>query len=270
MRKKAIIFPAAAAVLGVAGALIRFAVVNTVYDEYGKVTVGHPAVSVMTIYAVICCLLMVVFAFISTSKAKYMTVFYSIIPSVSLSQRVIMTVLGIMMSVTSLMYYASTDSTALDTLYTLFGVLSGLSVIVIPWSVGKSGSSFTRCVFSLFPSIFACLWLIILYRANAGNPELFEYGMQCIAIAAIALSYFYIGGFIFGEGKYRRTVGSCLIATLMCFISVADNTGMQRFFYIIHGIALCLISIKFLSCPEPEISAATVIVSSDENNADAQ
>ena len=250
MRKKNYIFPLIAAAMGIVGAIIRFAALSNVYDEYGKVIQHHPAATVMTLYTVICCLILAVFAFFSTKNSKNIKTFENICTHSNIFERTVMIILGILLCFVSVGYYISVELASLDMLYALFGFLSGISTIVISLTIGNNSSSITRCVFALPTPIFACLWLIILYRTNAGNPALFEYGNQCLAIASIALAYFYIGSFIFGEGQFRRTVGLCLIATFLCFISAVDNTGIQRFYYVIHGIILCICSAKFLSCPD--------------------
>jgi hypothetical protein len=259
MRKKAIVYPCTAAVLGIVGGLIRFFVNKCVYDEYGKVISGHPGVIIMTVYAVVCCIIMASLAYISGKSASGATTFDSVFTVAGTSSHIVMTVLGIMLAIAGFAYYKSAQHTSMDLLYAIFAVLSALAVIVIPWTVGRPGSSLTRCVFALFPSIFACLWLIILYRTDAGNPALYEYGFECVAIAACALAYFYLGAYIYSDGKFGRTVASCLIAVLMCFISSADSTGAQQYLFIIHGVVLCLTSVRFIAGAGSEKTPSDVL-----------
>lgn len=114
-------------------------------------------------------------------------------------------------------------------LYTLIAALavcSGLSFPLICSAARRRFSPGLVSVFMTLPVIMFCLWLIACYRANANNPNVWNYAIEIIAICAVILALFHVSGYAFGRSTPKRTAFLCQFAAFMCITTLADSRYM--------------------------------------------
>ena len=61
-----------------------------------------------------------------------------------------------------------------------------------------------------------------------------------VAVGASMFAFFRLGGYVFGRPKWKRTLFSCMLATMLCITCLADGRylGMQIIFV---GLAASLL-----------------------------
>lgn len=75
----------------------------------------------------------------------------------------------------------------------------------------------------LLPAYTCCLWLIVAYQIQAGNPVQLEYIYGLFAIIAALLSQYYVAGFSFERPKPRRAILFTLLAIYFSIVTLADR-----------------------------------------------
>lgn len=77
----------------------------------------------------------------------------------------------------------------------------------------------------LLPAYSFCLWLILTYQVEAGNPVVLDYVFRILAIITSLLGLYFTAGFSFEKGKALHTLWTGLMAVYFSAVSLADLTG---------------------------------------------
>lgn len=119
----------------------------------------------------------------------------------------------------------------------VLGMASGLSLPAFASGIWQRGSSPFNFFLSIIPVIFCCLWIIVSYKNNAGNPVISAFAVEILALAASTLGFFYVAGFACGIQKPRITFYFCNFAAFLCMVTLADGHTPEQLL-IFAGMAI--------------------------------
>lgn len=77
----------------------------------------------------------------------------------------------------------------------------------------------------LFPAYAFCLWLVLSYQAQAGNPVVLDYVYRILAIICSLLGLYFTATFSFEKGKALPTLWAGLAAVYFSCVCLADFSG---------------------------------------------
>ena len=117
----------------------------------------------------------------------------------------------------------NTSSPGLVKLLSVFAVLCGLCFPGMAAGTGTDKPSSLHCLCAVVPVLMCCYWLIVQYKLYAYTPELWLYAFDILAIAASALSFYFIAGFFFGCAKPRNTIFFSQLAVFFCLVAVVGK-----------------------------------------------
>lgn len=86
--------------------------------------------------------------------------------------------------------------------------------------IGRTGG-FCRFL-SIIPPIFFSYWMILLYRIHASDPVIVNYGYECLAIAAAAMSFYFLAGYLYGKSEPGKTLFCMVMTVFLCGAVSAD------------------------------------------------
>lgn len=128
-----------------------------------------------------------------------------------------------------------TDRNSSD--YQLLAVLAGLAGISFPLWLGsanreKAPNIWFQCATAFFPMLFFAAWVVICYKLNTINSVIWSYALELVTAAAAMFAFFRLGGYVFGRPKWKHTLFSCMLAAMLCIMSLADERylGLQVIF----------------------------------------
>lgn len=114
-------------------------------------------------------------------------------------------------------------------LYALLAALAILSGLSFPLVCNASRKHYSPGLVSIFmaiPVIMYCVWLIVCYRANANNPNLWSYAIEILAVCSSIIAFMRTAGYAFGKSAPRRACYMCQLAAFMCITTLADSRYM--------------------------------------------
>lgn len=79
--------------------------------------------------------------------------------------------------------------------------------------------------FLLLPAYTFCLWLILTYQVEAGNPVILDYVFRILAIITGLLGLYFTAGYSFEKGKALYALWTGLLAVYFSCVSLADLSG---------------------------------------------
>lgn len=88
----------------------------------------------------------------------------------------------------------------------------------------------------LLPAYTCCLWLVLTYQAQAGNPVILQYVYQILAIICTLLGLYCTACFSFEKGKAFPALWTGLLAVLFSGISLADFSSRTNMFLAVFSI----------------------------------
>lgn len=77
----------------------------------------------------------------------------------------------------------------------------------------------------LLPAYAFCLWLVLTYQAQAGNPVILDYVYRILAIICSLLGLYFTAGFSFEKGKAIPALWTGLAAVYFSCVCLADFRG---------------------------------------------
>lgn len=75
----------------------------------------------------------------------------------------------------------------------------------------------------LLPVVYYILQLIFNFKSWSTDPIILDYCFKLLALIAIMLAVFHVGGFAFDTGRRRSAIFLCLTGVLFSVISLADG-----------------------------------------------
>jgi hypothetical protein len=242
--------PALALCFGAGGALVRGMELSTGFDFFtGLAERGDVITKALIALCVAVAVCAVVFAIIVSKKYQAPDKFYRAFDMKNVALLAVLLIAGAVVIVGSVAAvtkpFEGVEGTALW-VFAIFGMLSGISMIVMALSAftRREGAGLLLC--SVIPAIFYCYWMVVLYRNNAGNPVLLDYCFGCFAFASAALSFYYIAGFVFGKIKIAPTVLFTLLGIFFLMVNLADLGSLPLILVTIGTVVFLTISCGLL------------------------
>jgi len=220
--------PFFALMAGATGFLLRLMELANVFET----STGLPRRGALITYLLIAftaafLLVVLIFSFFATARHRALSGFENAFGTDPMAYPVVFSVIGVVWLAASVMYYLDLDmSWPLPMIELIFLVLSALSAISIAlFAIEMFQDPFRKTKFflSIIPSLFMCLWLVVIYRQNASNPVLLSYCYQCLAVITSALGFYFTSGFVYNKPAPGKAIFSYFAAVYFCFVTQADK-----------------------------------------------
>jgi hypothetical protein len=226
MRKSAVIMPLIALIAGASGYCLRRTELNTVFDSAGFAVWGKPVTLGLIALCVGVLALMTVYSVLTARAYRANEDFAAAFRTKGLIYPGVMVLSGLVWLIAAVLRYVDVRAFGrvqlLDSIFLLLLALGAVSLIVLGVIAGKGSCGREVCYISVLPSLFFCYWLVLLYKENAPNPVLLDYAYRCLAMAASALSFYYLAGYVFKKGGAGKTILSFMMTIFLCAVALAD------------------------------------------------
>lgn len=241
MLKKAVPFAWLAA--GVGGFLLRRKQLMTIFDpETGFAEPGAGVSTVLLVLSVAVTVLAAVFAFMQKKEAEADCVKVFCFGKLPFAVYMLS---GAAIAVAGILFVLARES-LIDLIMGILAAISGIAVILFAWSMLQK--KIIGGLASLFavPTLVFCLWLAIIYKNNAGNPQIIEYSYEALGIAAAAVSMYFAEGYVCGRVRHRSAILSGLLTIYFLCVSIADFALLPEKLLAISIIAISVINIPYI------------------------
>ena len=251
MRKSSVIMPVILLVAGLAGCYLRRTELATVFDSSGYPILYRPVTLALLGLSALAFLAALIFSIAVAAGFSARQDYKRAYKPSGLLYLLVFFVLGVALILFSLYYVlmvrASGAASLLSYIFAALAVLSGISFIVLAYGAYKGTRGNSPMVFAVFPVLFACLWLILLYKDHSTDPVLLRYGYQCLAIAASTLSFYYGAGLAYRKAAAGRTVFAHLLGIFFCAVVLFEDLLLPlRVFFLILMLAQFINAIVFI------------------------
>ena len=103
----------------------------------------------------------------------------------------------------------------------LLFLLSAAALVPLTLVRGKLGGKYFTAFCAAFVAVVLSVWLILAYKENAEDPQLWLFVPGILAIASSALGFYYLAGYPFGRAKPARALLVTQLATYLNLLAVA-------------------------------------------------
>ena len=114
-----------------------------------------------------------------------------------------------------------------DVVFAIFSAISAISLMIFAVEVYKNPRRKFISMLSLMPTLFACFWLILIYRENASNPVLLDYAYACLAMIFAALGFYFTSAFAFGKPAKIKPIVCYSAAIYFSSVTIVDDFPMS-------------------------------------------
>ncbi|MCL2366821.1 MAG: hypothetical protein FWC75_07240 [Oscillospiraceae bacterium] len=245
MRIASFLMPFVAIVTGIAGFVIRKHELAYVFDaQTGLPERGSLITLVLIGLTVLFILAALIFSIVVSKRKVVDKGFENVFGTDSLSYPISFILFGLLWLWASIMYFVDFHSAGnIRIIFSVMAAISAISVIFFAVEMYQDPRRKSVYALSVIPSLFTCLWLILVYRENAANPVLLSYAYQILAIIASTMGFYFTSGVVYGKPKHGKTIFSYLIAIFFCLVTLADaHNIMIRIMF----CAMILISVACL------------------------
>ncbi|MEG2421891.1 MAG: hypothetical protein RSB55_10070 [Oscillospiraceae bacterium] len=244
--RKEIVFPRVAAVLGLAGLGLRQWELNTAFEpETGLAVWGLPASWCLLALSVAVALAAawVGYSLRGKTVAGDGKAFYA--PSKGyFAEMIAAAVLMLGAGLMGIYQYAShQEPMVLRFVLALFCVFCAAALLIVGESNFRGKQGGNTSLYGLALSYLPCLWLLVTYLRQASNPVLMGYAYSLLAVAATALSCYFMVGFRFQNGKVW---GAALFSLLGIYLGLVALPGADLF-TVLLGVSMILYQLSSLT-----------------------
>jgi len=225
MRKNAWPMTISTCVLGALSMFLRWLQLQNVADETTGLIARGAALSTLVVLCIILEALMIgVFIFrmrgeLITPEKPVTPRFHNLIqPGLAALACVLLLIAGI-----SMLRNGGAER-ILGALFILCSLAMARFTLVKRSPGGKALPAFCTAVVA----VTMCVWLIMEYKQNAAEPQLWYFVPGILATAATAMSFYYLAGYPFGRAKPMRTVFFTQFASYLCLLTAADPGASSR------------------------------------------
>lgn len=92
----------------------------------------------------------------------------------------------------------------------------------------------------LAPAFTSCVWLVVVYQADAANPVRLDFVYGLLAIIALVLGWYQMAGFTFEKPKVKGMCVCSLLGVYLTMVALADSRSLWQYFLYV-GMALFLL-----------------------------
>ncbi len=226
MRKRNLV-PIAALAVGAIGAVLRRWELGTAFEENGLPIPWASATVTLALFTAMAIALCAVLAVLVGRSFVTPEGYKRVFRTDSYLLFAVMALLGLAVAVAAVLTALGTKDIlgltgALRWVFLALMALGGLGLTVMAYSAYTQKDTPLIKVGTLLPSVFFCLWMVALYRQNAGNPVLLDYCYSALALGAAAVSAYCAAGYAFGRRSLRGTVFMSLAAIYLLAVATAD------------------------------------------------
>lgn len=160
--------------------------------------------------------------------------------------KILAVVSAVLMIAGAVMYYLENRNYLLPEtiVFVLFALFTGFGVFYM--GSGKGPEDGLMRILCVVPSIFCCIWLVLIYKEYATEPQLIKFVYNCLAAAAQTMAFYYISGFFYKRYNRGRGVFACLLGIYFSILVIGTARGIWEML-IIAGLAIsignCLLGI---------------------------
>lgn len=242
MRKFSFILPTASLLCGLAGFYIRGQELKTAFEpDTGLAIHGAKISTVMMILSVAVVAAAIIIAIAIPAKYREIHPYERLFAKTGFAGYILIILCGAAVIAGGAIFAAqeitSTGSISVfNSVFSVFAVITG----VIMANLGRrayKGRAVKRNIAYSIPSLFLCIWLIMLYKENTANPVLTSYCYLCLAYAAGALTFYYETAVIFQKIMPGKLIAVYTAAVFFETTSLADNIPLC-FKLALGGLAL--------------------------------
>ena len=121
----------------------------------------------------------------------------------------------------------------------LLGLVAAAGYAFYPAATRREGSG---GVLGVGVVLFFCYWLVVFYKENSGDPVLWNYAVETLALASATLAFYYVVGYLYYRAKPLRTIYSALLAVFFCMTALGGDLDLG-ISLILAGTALALLTL---------------------------
>ena len=103
-----------------------------------------------------------------------------------------------------------------------FVIAGGIGIGLMGLFAGTPEKSVAAPLFILPVACF-CIYLIVFYKEMQNDPVVWNYAVQILAVAANALSFFHLAGFVFHRSRPLHAAFFCFLAFTVNITCLADR-----------------------------------------------
>ncbi len=210
MRKTALTFTVTTLVLGVFGAFLRWLQLMNAFDkETGFPVPGAGVTTVLIVYCVLALAAFCVLTLLWLGRYDRAKTAETALKCTTAAPLIISWALCAAFAAAAciILFTAGTSQTPL--LQRLFGAFGILAALSIPFLFGKNGGSgagpMGRTAAAVL-TVFFCFWSVFEYKAISGDPIIWRYAFEVLAITVSTMSVYYVTTYYYGVGKLPRTL----------------------------------------------------------------
>ncbi|MEG2679212.1 MAG: hypothetical protein RR949_04665 [Oscillospiraceae bacterium] len=237
--RKEFLLPGGAVALGVGGFFLRHWELRTAFEpDTGLSVSGMPAtISLMCLSILVAvAAIFIAYTYRKTEfQADYDKNFYA--PHVLyFSAMVLAAVLILGAGLLGMWQYFSHMYTELVRfVFSILCLMMAASYFIMGGNNYKGRRQGKYSLYLLIPAFGACLWLLVSYLMQSGNPVILGYVYGTLAVVSALLSAYFVTGFAFGYCKPLCAIAFSLMGIYFGIVALA---GADLFSALLHGSAV--------------------------------
>ena len=129
-------------------------------------------------------------------------------------------------------------------IFTIMAVICAASFWITARPSGDDGGmAKLMCV---VPSLFFCLWLVLIYKENSMEPQLIKFVYRCLDVAALTMFFYYISGYYYGRGKPAPAIVSGMLSIYFSLLVLAELGTMWNVLMISGALIIVCVGLARL------------------------
>ena len=106
-------------------------------------------------------------------------------------------------------------------------------------------------IMCVIPSVFCCLWLVLVYKENSSEPQIIKFVYKCLAIASITMSYYYSSGYFYGRKKPAPVTFWSILAIYFSIVTLSEAGQLWRALMLAgFAVTVCVSLVRLLGSME--------------------
>jgi len=218
--------PFLALAAGAAGFYLRLLGLDVFDKLTGLPKRGEPITFALIALSIVFILVFIIFSIIVFVKHSASSGFENAFGTDPLSYPLVFTLIGVAWLGATVKYYLDLGTLwpipVVDLIFIVLSAFSAISIALFSIEMYQDPRRKSKFTLSVVPSLFMCLWLVVLYRRNAANPVLLSYCYECLAIITATLGFYFTSGFVYNKPAPGKSLVSYFAAIYFCFVTLAD------------------------------------------------
>ena len=143
-----------------------------------------------------------------------------------------------------IMFVSASDSRycVLIRILSALELLAGISMPFVILGCGTKKAGTLSCVCAVAMIVFYAYWLIVCYKVNSTQPEIWIYAMEILASSMSMLAVYYLSGAFFARPMPFRAMFFCDTAAFFCITALPGGNTAQKLLLIATAAVLLMSS----------------------------